>query len=388
MKSSKSVLFIVVWIAMLVAEGYAALHLWQLNILPLKHKLLIIILFTMLWLLAGVLYLAGAKARKGKHPGRWRRIIAWLLALVMIGGSLYSTRVANQVDETIDKVTTKVAVTSSIAVYVLKDDPAEYIEDAKEYTFGITESYDATNTRTAVKALQDKLGALNTVSHDAVVEMVDALYAQEVNAIILNEGYASILEDLDDYNTFSEDTRILYEIEVEEGEADQIITDSFAEDAEVEIGKYDSNIQNLQPVNVTEEPFVLYLSGSDTRSKMLTTSRSDVNILMVVNPKSKQILMVNTPRDYYVANPAGRGALDKLTHCGIYGIGCSVGALSNLYSVPINYYAQINFTGFETLIDAIGGVTVESETAFTSHTAKYSFSAGEQKPDEDSHCGY
>lgn len=377
MKSSRSVLFIFVWIVMAAAEGYAATRLWKLSMLPLKHKLLITILFTMIWLLSGLLFLLGERAQRGKHPGRWRRVIAWLLCLIMIGGGLYSVRVADQVDETIDKVTTQVAVTSTLAVYVLKDDPAEYIEDAKDYTFGITQSYDASNTRSAVNMLKDKLGDIETETYETVVDMVDALYSKAVEAIVLNEAYASILEEQDNFEDFSDNTRILYEIELEEGDAGQIITDLFKEDENVEMGEYDSSILNLQPVNVTKEPFVVYLSGSDTRSKMLTTSRSDVNIIMIVNPISKQILMVNTPRDYYVANPAGHGALDKLTHCGIYGIGCSVGALSNLYSIPINYYAQINFTGFETLIDAIGGVTVESEYSFTTRGTGYSFSTGE-----------
>ena len=366
MKSSRSPVYLLVWLAMLAAEAYAAVRLWQLSMLPLRHKLLITILFTMVWLLAGLLYMLGNNSTRGKRPGLWRRIIAWVLAVVMIGGSVYSVRLSNQVDQTIDKVTATVAVTSTIAVYVLKDDPAEYIEDAEGYTFGTAKSYDSSNTSSAVRQLKDKLENIETVQHDTVPEMVDALYAKKVNAIILNEAYASLLEDQDQYETFSEDTRILYEIVLEEGDADQIITDRITEDSNVEIGEFNGSITNLQPVNVTAEPFVVYLSGSDTRSKMLSTSRSDVNILMVVNPVSKQVLMVNTPRDYYVPNPAGRGALDKLTHCGIYGIGCSVSALANLYSTPVNYYAQINFTGFETLIDAIGGVTVESDYAFQS----------------------
>ncbi len=371
MKTSRIPVYLLVWLAMLAAEIYSAFRLWKLSMLPLRYKLLITILFTMVWLLAGLLYMLGNNATRGKHPGLWRRIIAWVLAIVMIAGSLYSVRFANQLDETIDKVTTTVAVTSTIGVYVLKDDPAEYIEDAEGYTFGITKSYDSSNTNTAVKQLKEKLDEMETETHDTVADMVDALYAKKNNAIILNEAYASLLEDQDDYETFSEDTRILYEIVVEEGDSDQIISNAISEDANVEVGDYNSNIDILKPVNVTEEPFVVYLSGSDTRSKMLSTSRSDVNILMVVNPVSKQILMVNTPRDYYVPNPAGKGALDKLTHCGIYGIGCSVSALANLYSTPVNYYAQINFTGFETLIDAIGGVTVDSDYAFKT------FSVGE-----------
>ena len=113
------------------------------------------------------------------------------------------------------------------------------------------------------------------------------------------------------------------------------------------------------------KPFILYISGSDTRSKVLDISRSDVNILMAVNPQAKQVLLLNTPRDYYVKNPAGSGAYDKLTHLGIYGLDCSMKGLGNLYGVDVDYYAQINFTGFETLIDAIGGITVNSDEAFS-----------------------
>ena len=86
---------------------------------------------------------------------------------------------------------------------------------------------------------------------------------------------------------------------------------------------------------------------------------------MVVNPKTKQILLINTPRDAYVANPEGDGAMDKLTHCGLYGPDCSAGALSTLYGTPIDYFGQINFSGFKKLIDAIGGITVYSDQAFT-----------------------
>jgi LCP family protein required for cell wall assembly len=137
------------------------------------------------------------------------------------------------------------------------------------------------------------------------------------------------------------------------------------------------SLANLEPVkDITNDPFVFYLSGSDTRSALLTRSNSDVNILVVVNPKTKQVLLLNTPRDYYIPNPAGNGALDKLTHCGVYGTSCSVQALSDLYHVTINYCAQINFSGFEKLIDAIGGVTVDSDYAFTTRHGHYSISKG------------
>ena len=126
-------------------------------------------------------------------------------------------------------------------------------------------------------------------------------------------------------------------------------------------------------------PFAVYLSGSDTRSGRLTDSRSDVNLIAAVNPAGRQVLLVNTPRDYYVKNPAGNGAGDKLTHCGLYGADNSRLALETLYGVTIDYTAQINFKGFVTLIDALGGVTVYSETAFTTFDGVCCIHEGENR---------
>jgi LCP family protein required for cell wall assembly len=112
--------------------------------------------------------------------------------------------------------------------------------------------------------------------------------------------------------------------------------------------------------------FVVYLSGSDTRSIKLATSRSDVNILAFVNPKTKQVLLLNTPRDYYVSTAkSSSGAKDKLTHCGLYGVDCSMDTLGALYDTSVDYYMQVNFEGFKTLVDAIGGIEVDSDIAFT-----------------------
>ena len=196
-----------------------------------------------------------------------------------------------------------------------------------------------------------------------MTDSAEALYSGEAGAIILNELYADMLEDTEDYESFEDDTRLLYEIEImavaeEETDEEEETTESAAVSVD----------------DITTTPFIIYISGSDTRSTTLKKSRSDVNILMVVNPTTKQILLVNTPRDYYVQNSAGNWAYDKLTHCGIYGIDCSISTLENLYDVEVNYYIQMNFTGFETLIDDIGGITVYLDSGFTSRG--YTFTSG------------
>ena len=116
---------------------------------------------------------------------------------------------------------------------------------------------------------------------------------------------------------------------------------------------------------ITKEPFVVYLSGVDNRGELTDKARSDVNILAVVNPKTKRVALVNTPRDYYV-DLAGTDSKDKLTHAGLYGVETSMATLGNLYGVNVEHYIRINFAGFINIIDAIGGVDVYSDQAFTS----------------------
>ena len=116
---------------------------------------------------------------------------------------------------------------------------------------------------------------------------------------------------------------------------------------------------------ITKEPFVIYLSGVDTRGELTEKARSDVNILAVVNPQTKQVALINTPRDYYV-DLAGTNSKDKLTHAGLYGVETSMATLGNLYGVSVDHYIRINFAGFINIVDALGGVDVYSDQAFTS----------------------
>lgn len=116
---------------------------------------------------------------------------------------------------------------------------------------------------------------------------------------------------------------------------------------------------------ITKESFVIYLSGVDTRGELTENARSDVNILAAVNPATKRVALINTPRDYYV-DLAGTDSKDKLTHAGLYGVETSMATLGGLYGVSVDHYIRINFAGFIQIIDALGGVDVYSDQAFTS----------------------
>ncbi|WP_269477111.1 LCP family protein [Hominibacterium faecale] len=143
------------------------------------------------------------------------------------------------------------------------------------------------------------------------------------------------------------------------------------------------DIQNkdlAKRVGITKEPFNVYISGIDTYGGIGKVSRSDVNMIMTVNPQKKQILLTSIPRDTYVALHS-YGQLDKLTHSGIYGIDETVSTVEDWLDLDINYYIRVNFTSLQDIVDAIGGIDVTSPRAFKSSVSEYSYKEGENHLD-------
>lgn len=348
----------------LLAEGALLLSIGLLDMLPTKYFLLLIAAcVALLGVTAALLFLRTEASRCMKL----RRWIAGVLAGLTVLGCVLGIFVVIQLCDTIKNVTSNKPGGVMMAIYVRADDPAQNLADAANYRFASVNGYEAEKTGKTLVYITQALGkAPDTCTYDTVTGMVDALFARDADAIILNSAYADILLDMDAYADFEEKTRILCEIPAQQLPG---------------ISLPDASQPGTEPPapivekNVTNTPFVVYISGSDTRSQTLRTSLSDVNILVVVNPVTKQILLLNTPRDYYIPNPAGNGERDKLTHCGIYGIDCSISALSDLYGISVDYYAQINFVGFKKMVDAIGGVTVYADENFKS--SKYTFKKGE-----------
>ena len=327
---------------------------WRLNMLPDKYVILLLGAMVMFAVCTGILLFVNVP----KKLALWRKIISSVLAvLIMLGcGAIF--KLALDAHNLVQNVTTQVADARNTYVVVLNDNAAQSVRDTKGYRYGVQQDYDVEHTQQMLTYIESQIGETVAVTnYPQSTQLVDALYNREVDALIMNGASISLLIEEESYADFLTRARLLYELPFD------------AEQPKEE-----------KPKESVAEPFVVYISGSDTRSTLLRVSRSDVNILAVVNPKTKQVLLVNTPRDFYVPNPAGKGALDKLTHCGNYGVECSVEALAGFYETKIAYYGQINFVGFEKLIDAIDGITVVADHSFTAVTGHY-FQKGENTID-------
>lgn len=240
--------------------------------------------------------------------------------------------------------TTKVDV---ISYFVMKDDKAQTLGDAKDYSFGILRAQDRENTDKALEDANKKVGKkLSTVEFEDPLTMVDALYAKEIQAVVLNTSFVDTVKE--QYKTFRTDTR------------------------ELDTSQIESEVEPIVDTDVTTKPFNVYISGIDVYGKIGQTSRSDVNIIATVNPVTKRVLLTSTPRDYYVPlyTKGGKsysgGIPDKLTHAGIYGVDCSLNTLEKLYDIDIDYYVRVNFTSLKKIVDLLGGVEVYSDYDFIS----------------------
>ena len=135
--------------------------------------------------------------------------------------------------------------------------------------------------------------------------------------------------------------------------------------------EYDAKLSvTTKQTDVTESPFNVYVTGIDTYGSVNTVSRSDVNLIVTVNPKTKQILMTSIPRDCEIELDRN-GKMDKLTHTGIYGTSETINTIENFLDMQINYYARTNFSGITNIIDALGGITVESDYSFETLHGNY-----------------
>ncbi|MEE8809833.1 LCP family protein, partial [Lactimicrobium sp.] len=226
-----------------------------------------------------------------------------------------------------------------------KKDELKDLEQYSDSTFITTLSIDQDNQRNAlneVKNLLDKQD-LNVTDKDSLTDAVSALYSNEAQVLILNQNYVSMITDTEEYASFSSDTRVLYTIKIA---------------SDVSVATSDTEL--------TTQPFSIFFAGNDQEGELSLTGRTDVVMIVTVNPTSHQILISSFPRDSFVPNPAYNNQPDKLTHLGLSGLQNTMTELSSLLGTPINNYVLVNFTTFRTIIDALGGIDVDNPFAFDS----------------------
>lgn len=346
----KKSIFYVITIFQIVATIIFILLLQRTKLLPSQYMYIIAGVLLVLSVIEAVLLY--------KPKSKIRVILGIAMVLVSLIAYVYGGTYIVKVLKTIDQITQVTTVRADVGIYVRKEDEVQSISDMTDYTFGVMETLDWENTESVIEEVKSIAGDIDTKNYEGVMELIDSLLkTEETDAIIINSAFLEIVKEMEDYVNVEDQIRLVHMEQVE-------------------------NVVEIEPNKPEEkesEVYTIYISGIDSRTGLVAKSRSDVNILATVNMETKEVLLVSTPRDYYVPLSISNGVPDKLTHAGIYGVNVSMDTLGMLYETEVDYYFRVNFSGFEEIIDALGGVVVESDYAFS--TGLHTFKQGENYMD-------
>lgn len=304
--------------------------IYKINILPTKYLLVVSIILFLI-----ILFLDIKLIRK-----KTKLFSRFFFIIISIGCSVGIAFLLSYLNSTYDfmnslaikdyEVVTYDVISKTInnidSIKKLENKTISYLEDDKNYE--------------KIKLLVKKDIKYKDNKYKNIDSLVSSLEEDKTDSIIIEENRYNVLKE--EYPEFGNITNVVKQYKI--------------------FVKKDKNSSNLS----TTDSFVMYISGVDTYGEISSVSRSDVNILAVVNPKEEKILLVSIPRDYYV-DLAGTNSKDKLTHAGMYGIDTSIKTIENLLDIDINYYVRLNFSTLTKSIDLLGGVDVYSDTTFTSY---------------------
>ena len=244
-------------------------------------------------------------------------------------------------------------------MYVKKESAIKSLRDVKDNTeIGIASEKGSKNITSAIAKIENKANKdFQTKDYKDYSLLGDAIMDGDIDVIVADNAYMALLEA--NHEGIDENLKSLYKVEIQE--------------------KLNSVTQET---NVTKNPFIVYMTGIDTYGTVSAISRADVNLAVCVSPIQKQILIVSIPRDTQITLHKN-GKMDKLTHSAMYGINETISSIEDFLDLKVNYYAKTNFSGITNIIDALGGVTIDSPYEFTTLHGHYHINKGINQMDGD-----
>ena len=336
-----------VWLFVLITAAAFAFIVFGLAFLPDDWKLMALILIAAIVFITGLLSFAFQKSR-------FIKTVDVILIIALTAADVFVPHYESLVSNLFDNVTGN---KTTVRLYVMNEsyraEHPEYfsnssistsLSDYGNASFATCLSSDKTNQSYALQQVESQLGTVNTVDCSSVTQEAEYLYTAQADVMVLSDSYVSMITDQDAYTNFKNETTVI-------GSYTIASTSSSSTDSDA----------------LTSQPFAIFIGGNDEEGQLYTEGRTDVNMIVTVNPSTHQIAIVSFPRDSYIPNPAyGTNAYDKLTPLGVSGIQNTMDGLNSYLGLgdTISHYVLVNFTTFRTIIDAIGGVDVDNPYAF------------------------
>lgn len=336
MKILYKIIKIILSLLLIASAIFFVYELAKLNVLP--SKLLIPVIVVIVLLVSIVLLVLNFYG-KNVFTKSLLTLFTVIVCVVMAFGSFYLYRTSNM----FDKVTSNEGkVKNTVSIIVKKDSDIEDVKSLSNKNLGVLKTIDKSSTQKSLDDLKKENVNTSNNEYNSIQAEVEALYDDEVSAIVLNESYRDSVAENEKFMNFSDETKVIHQTVF-----------------------YTEKINTTNKVdNITEHPFTVLISGSDSRNGFNEIARSDVNMLVTINPVTNTVLLTSIPRDYYVATACDasfgcqQGAQDKLTHTGLHGVETTKETIETFMGIDINYTMRVNFSSVINLVNALDGIEV------------------------------
>lgn len=318
--------FMIILIIVILWLGY---QLIKYPILSTKY----IIIFMIVNIVIMLLFILSQYKAKNKKIRLTGKILIIIFCLLLIPLNYTFSKTMNALAKTETHVET-----DSVSIIVKANSTYQYTQDLKGKVYSTLATDDKSVDKTIEKLQTENNENIQPKVYSGVLTLVNALYNNDVDCIIINESYRAMIEE--DFPNFSSDTRVIYS------------------------KQYVTEINSPENSDITRNTFNVYVSGIDTYGTITTKSRSDVNMIMTVNPTTKTILLTSIPRDYYIPFNVLGGQRDKLTHSGLYGVNETMQNVASYFGIDIDYFIRVNFDSLIDIVDSLGGIEVYNPQAF------------------------
>ena len=318
--------FMIILIIVILWLGY---QLIKYPILSTKY----IIIFMIVNIVIMLLFILSQYKAKNKKIRLTGKILIIIFCLLLIPLNYTFSKTMNALAKTETHVET-----DSVSIIVKANSTYQYTQDLKGKVYSTLATDDKSVDKTIEKLQTENNENIQPKVYSGVLTLVNALYNNDVDCIIINESYRAMIEE--DFPNFSSDTRVIYS------------------------KQYVTEINSPENSDITRNTFNVYVSGIDTYGSITTKSRSDVNMIMTVNPTTKTILLTSIPRDYYIPFNVLGGQRDKLTHSGLYGVYETMQNVASYFGIDIDYFIRVNFDSLIDIVDSLGGIEVYNPQAF------------------------
>lgn len=320
------------------------------QLLPIGYRTITMLVLILIHFVIGIV-LMKTEYKKIRHIVLLVFLI--LLFLVQTVAGFYIYRTYTSYNRRFNENQTKKVVYSLITLKT--NDKVDNVIDMNDATV----YYDNHEPKEDIDLFKEKTDELNDKlkyeEKDNTIKMAQELLDGDIEYMLLNESKLSLIQSA--ISEFDKAYKVV-KIFLEDNDKLEVEKEPVVNKKEVESG----------------QSFNILISGGDSYGGLDEDLRSDVNILLSVNPSENKLLLTQIPRDSYVfMRDLGE---DKLTHAGTYGIDTLMGTVEDLLETDINYYVKVNFDSLEDIVDALGGITVQNDVEFYSMTKKLYFPVG------------